>query len=203
MSKDITLDYIISHKRRILYWTNVFVKELKRRALQHDDSKLEEPELSGWRAMDKEPRYPYGTKEYDDKIRRYHWLLELHWRRNRHHPEYWQIWKDRRDRDLLDYIEMLIDWMAAKGNGKLTYQQARELVAKQSARYHFDEIGDPVNNPPMSELLLNTISNYFTELGGLSDEAKKSKEEEIAIKKTLEENKYLETQKGNFLDILV
>lgn len=163
-----TLSYIVKHKQRIVKWMEVFINELRHRAAVHDNSKLEEPELSGWKAMDREPRYQYGTKEYYDKVARYKWLMELHWRRNRHHPEYWQIWQYRRDRDLIDYIEMLVDWLSYSDK-KLSYRQARELVAKQAARYHMDEPGDLVNNPPMSQLLLNTITNYFVEFGGQTD----------------------------------
>lgn len=199
--RDKTVEYIIKHKQRIVKWMEVFVDELRRRAAVHDNSKLEEPEISGWRAMDKEPRYLYGTKEYFDKVRRYQWLMELHWRRNRHHPEYWQIWQYRRDRDLLDYIEMLVDWLSY-GDKKLSYKQARELVAKQAARYHMDEPGDLVNNPPMSQLLLNTITNYFVEFGG--EEASKyfdSKDQKNQSKPKAVQEAMMSKEKGRIVDI--
>lgn len=197
--KDKTLDYILSHKRRVIQWMSVFIQELKHRADTHDDSKLEEPEISGWRKMDDEPRYPYGTKEYEDKVKRYHWLMELHWRRNRHHPEYWQIWQYRRDRDLIDYIEMLVDWLAYNDK-KLSYSEARKLVAKQAARYHMDELNDPINNPPMSQLLLNTITNYFVEFVANDSQDDSS----MTLKKLTEDEEYIKKyQKGLLLDISV
>lgn len=197
--KDKTLDYILSHKRRVVQWMSVFIQELKHRADTHDDSKLEEPEISGWRKMDDEPRYPYGTKEYEDKVKRYHWLMELHWRRNRHHPEYWQIWQYRRDRDLIDYIEMLVDWLAYNDK-KLSYSEARKLVAKQAARYHMDELNDPINNPPMSQLLLNTITNYFVEFVANDSQDDSS----MTLKKLTEDEEYMKKyQKGLLLDISV
>lgn len=197
--KDKTLDYILSHKRRVVQWMSVFIQELKHRADTHDDSKLEEPEISGWRKMDDEPRYPYGTKEYEDKVKRYHWLMELHWRRNRHHPEYWQIWQYRRDRDLIDYIEMLVDWLAYNDK-KLSYSEARKLVAKQAARYHMDELNDPINNPPMSQLLLNTITNYFVEFVANDSQNDSS----MTLKKLTEDEEYMKKyQKGLLLDISV
>lgn len=196
-----TVKYIYDHKIRIKKWMNIFIDELRHRADVHDNSKLEEPELSGWKAMDKEPRYKYGTKEYYDKLNRYHWLMELHWRRNRHHPEYWQIWQFRRDRDLLDYIEMLVDWLSYSDR-KLTYTKARELVARQAARYHMDEPNDPINNPPMSQLLLNTITNYFVEFGGEDPTETKHKEFEKMLRKLEEEEKYIESnKKGILVDI--
>lgn len=198
--KNITLEYILQHKRRIIKWAEVFIDEIRRRASVHDDSKLEEPEISGWKAMDKEPRCPYGSKEYNDKINRYKWLMELHWRRNRHHPEYWQIWEDRRDRDLIDYLEMLIDWLSYSDK-KLTYTQARELVARQVTRYHMDDPNDPINNPPMSQLLLNTISNYFVDLGGLEEYGLKKKEWDDIQRKLIKEEKYLTSKKGVLVDI--
>lgn len=197
--KDKTLDYILSHKRRVVQWMSVFIQELKHRADTHDDSKLEEPEISGWRKMDDEPRYSYGTKEYEDKVKRYHWLMELHWRRNRHHPEYWQIWQYRRDRDLIDYIEMLVDWLAYNDK-KLSYSEARKLVAKQAARYHMDELNDPINNPPMSQLLLNTITNYFVEFVANDSQDDSS----MTLKKLTEDEEHMKKyQKGLLLDISV
>lgn len=194
---DITLEYINRHKLRVKQWMNVFINELKRRADIHDNSKLEEPELSGWKAMDKEPRYKYGTPEYNDKVNRYKWLMELHWRRNRHHPEYWQIWEEKKDRDLLDYIEMLIDWLSYTDR-KMSYTQARNLVKRQISRYHMNDLTDEINNPPMSQLLLNTLSNYFVTIGGpnVDDEIAKEKKE----KERLLSNNF---EKGQFIDIYI
>lgn len=197
--KDKTLDYILSHKRRVIQWMGVFIQELERRAETHDNSKLEKPEIDGWHKMDNEPLYSYGTKEYYDKVTRYHWLMELHWKRNRHHPEYWQMRPDRKDRDLIDYIEMLVDWLAYSDK-KLSYVEARKLVAKQAARYHMDKLNDPVNNPPMSELLLNTITNYFVEF--VPDSLQNS--DCSTLKKLAEDEEYMKKyQKGLLLDMKV
>lgn len=168
-----TSEAILQHKARVKKWMQVFIDELKRRAKTHDDSKLRSPELENWEAMDREPRYKYGTPEYFAKLKKYHWLLELHWKKNRHHPEYWHLNEDAKNRDLLDYIEMLCDWMSYS-NEKISYSKARSLVIAQTKRYRMDNAYNEVDNPPMSELLLNTLSNYFVKIGG--EEEKKDKE---------------------------
>lgn len=154
---DITLEYIYKHKASVIRWMEVIIDELKRRAITHDNSKLIEPEISGWRKMDKEPRYPYGSKEYFDKLERYKWLLKTHWKRNRHHPEYWQINIFRKDKDLLDIIETVIDWLSYKEN-VLSLKQALKIIDAQTKRYGFSS--------ELTELIKNTIINYFTFPGG-------------------------------------
>lgn len=188
-SGSITLKYIYRHKALVIKWMNIFIDALKHRANVHDSSKLEEPELSGWEAMDLEPRYDYGTPEYFEKVNRYHWLLELHWRRNRHHPEYWQIWKDRHDMDLLDCIEMIVDWLSYSDK-KLTYRKAKKLIEQQVKRYSVD-----VLFPPLSELIRNTIVNYFVDFdpGDLEYEDLIKKDHITSYK----------TNPGHYIDITV
>lgn len=165
-NEDITVKYIMEHKARVKQWIEVFIRELRKRAELHDDSKLEEPEISGWRAMDKEPRYKYGTKEYFDKVNRYKWLIEQHWKSNRHHPEYWTLNPDKQNRDLIDIIEMLSDWLGYSSK-KPSYNEAKKLVEEQTKRYGLDKIEDTDKNPPLYTLILNTLTNNYVSLGGI------------------------------------
>lgn len=158
MDKDITKKYIFKHKTTIIKWMEIIINELKRRAIAHDNSKLKEPEISGWRKMDKESRHPYGSKEYFEKLKKYKNLLMEHWRKNRHHPEYWKINSLENDRDLLDVIEMLIDWLSYK-NDLLSLKDSLDIVSKQTKRYHFSE--------ELTELIKNTVINYFSFPGGI------------------------------------
>lgn len=165
--EDITLKYIYEHKAKVQKWLSLFSSELYKRSLEHDNSKLKEPELSGWRAMDQEPRYKYGTKEYKDKVDRYEWLMKEHWSKNRHHPGYWDINKDEKDKDLIDIIEMMVDWLSYKDH--ISYVEASELVKKQTERYNFSE--------ELSELILNTLTNYYVDFGYMTKEKNKNKED--------------------------
>lgn len=150
-----TLQYIYRHKAKVQGWLNLFSSVLNKRGLKHDNSKLESPEYQGWVKMDNEPRYDYGTKEYDDKIERYKWLLKDHYSKNRHHPEYWDINKEDKSKDLIDIIEMLCDWLGYRD--QISYKEASDLVKKQTKRYGFSE--------ELSDLILNTLTNNFIDFG--------------------------------------
>lgn len=154
-SKNSTKDYIISHKRAVQRWMQRFGIILLRRGEDHDNSKLEEPEFSGWCKMDEEPRYPYGSYEYKDKVKRFNPLFIEHWRKNRHHPEYFNY--NFNDMDLIDIIEMMCDWLGYRDN--ITYTEASQLVSTQCDRYGFSD--------ELKELILNTLKNHFVSFGGV------------------------------------
>ena len=155
-------EYVESHIKRVRKWLNHFSTILFYRGATHDESKLTEPEFSQWCKIDEEPRYKYGTPEYNDKLARYHYLFEMHWKnpKNRHHPEHFTIPNENGfiydDRDLIDLVEMLCDWLGYRDN--ISYTEAVTLVQQQCERFGFsDELHD---------LLLNTLVNNFATFGG-------------------------------------
>ena len=150
MNQDNTEDYIKKHINCVQYWMQYFAEILLRRSKEHDRSKLEEPELSQWKKMDEEPRYSYESKEYLEKKKRYESLFKMHWKHNRHHPEYFDG-KIFPDRDLIDLIEMLSDWLGYKDH--ISYSEASSLVKQQTKRYNFSS--------EIEDLLLNTLKNWF------------------------------------------
>ena len=107
-----TEEYIGGHISRVQKWISQFSAILYGRGLNHDKSKLCEPEFSMWKKMDQEPRYPYGTKEYQEKINRYQGVFKHHYLHNKHHPEHWCGYYF--EMDLIDVIEMLCDWLGYK-----------------------------------------------------------------------------------------
>lgn len=145
-----TEEYVNGHINRVQKWINKFTAVLFNRGIVHDKSKLREPEFSMWKKMDEEPRYKYGTKEYNEKINRYKEVFDLHYRQNRHHPEHWSGFYS--EMDLIDVIEMLCDWLGYKDD--ITIKEAEELVNMQCKRYEF--------NSTFQSLLYNTLKNYFT-----------------------------------------
>lgn len=152
-----TEEYIKGHIARVQAWLFHFAQALFERGSAHDASKLEEPEISGWTQMDLEPRYPYGSPEYEAKKARYNWLFKEHYSKNKHHPEYFEIHNNKAtEMDLMDLLELLCDWLGYKKS--IRYTEASALVDQQCERYGFsDEIHD---------LLLNTLKNYFVDFGG-------------------------------------
>lgn len=160
MSPDETKQYIKNHIKNVRKDMRELASIIVSRSDEHDASKLEEPELSGYIQMDQEPRYPYGTREYQEKMKKYSWLFRQHWKTNRHHPEYFKdIGGFESQANLIDVIEMLCDWLSYKNN--LTYLDATKLVAQQCKRFGFSET--------MENLLMNTLRDYFVDLGGFKD----------------------------------
>ena len=180
-----TKEYIEAHRSRVRKWLQHFSNILEQKGKEHDQSKLEEPEFSQWCKMDEEPRYKYGTKEYNEKLKRFEYLFKMHWtdKRNRHHPEHFELMsKDERifnDRDLIDLVEMLCDWLGYRNC--ISYKEAKTLVEQQCKRFGFSE--------ELQSLLMNTLMNYFITFGGEGPNITKPE-----IKKKQE--------KGSIIDIL-
>lgn len=155
-----TEKYIRGHIRRVNRWLVHFSKAIFDRGQKHDASKLQSPEIEGWTQMDTEERYPYGSPEYEEKKARYKWLFHEHYSKNRHHPEYFEIHQNKSlEMDLLDYIELLCDWLGYRDS--INYTDASELIAQQCKRYGFSQ--------EIYDLLLNTMANYFVDFGTLTD----------------------------------
>lgn len=88
------------------------VENLRQRALDHDASKLEEPELSGYEGLSQAAKgVAYGTPEYKEALAPFKEIIKHHYAHNQHHPEHWADGVN--DMSLLDVVEMLCDWKAA------------------------------------------------------------------------------------------
>lgn len=143
-----TVRFIKNHQQKVQKNAHLLCSELIKRADEHDKSKLEEPELTGWEEMDKEPRYEYGTEEYFEKQERYRWVFQHHYLNNKHHPEYWRGFLC--DMDLIDVLEMICDWASFD---YMTYTDAIEIIEQQMDRFGFNGL--------LKSLILNTFKNYF------------------------------------------
>lgn len=166
---DDTVIYIKRHKARVRYWMNQFASSLLKRADNHDDSKLREPELSMWRKMDEEPRYEYSedpNSSYQRKLRRYKEVFELHYDHNRHHMEYFQRHNDEFGMDLLDLLEFICDQLLGyKFN--VNYTKAMQECKRMEKKYGWAS-AEEENPHPIAALLEATIRNHFCSFGGLN-----------------------------------
>ena len=112
--------------------------ELTSRAHVHDLSKLKDDEFEGFSRINAAARVnKFGSPEYAAGMRQERPTIDLHFSRNRHHPErprlignaaevarglpddatYWEA-RDGAEMTFLDVIEMVCDWWAArKGYG--------------------------------------------------------------------------------------
>ncbi len=161
---NITTKYIKDHILRVQKRLNDFIIELRKKLYTHDLSKLEEPEYSLWLKMDSEPRYPYGSKEYKDKMKRHDYVFKLHYKHNRHHPEHFEFGIS--GMDLVDLIEMLIDWISYKD--ELSVEDAIRLVEIQSDRYHLSD--------DLKSVLKNTLINHYSRMSLLTNKSDNNRE---------------------------
>ena len=149
-----TEEYIKGHISRVRRHISTFIQLLIRRAENHDKSKLEEPELSWWKEMDKEPRYPYGSEEYKQKIKRWNKVFKHHYQYNRHHPEHYEYGIS--EMTLIDIVEMMCDWLGYKDTTTVT--EALKVCDEQMARYDISE--------ELRQIIFNTLLRYYSLMGG-------------------------------------
>lgn len=82
--------------------------ELERRGVVHDASKMSDDEFAGFARINAAARInKFGSPEYSESMDRERPTIDLHFRRNSHHPEF-------HDQTFLDVIEMVCDWWGAR-----------------------------------------------------------------------------------------
>ena len=202
-----TEEYIKGHISRVRKHINTFVQLLLKRAINHDKSKLEEPEISWWKEMDKEPRYPYGSEEYKQKIKRWDKVFKHHYKYNRHHPEHYDYGVS--EMTLVDIVEMMCDWLGYKDT--ITISEALKVCDEQMKRYN---ISDDVR-----QIIFNTLLRYYSLMGGFNpnydensymnipsgiiEELKPKTSEDKEIDKNIYGNQHRDIKSGTLVDISV
>lgn len=100
------------HIRRVQSLLMRIVCELEVRALNHDASKLEIPEVSTFTEYTPKLKSSvYMSDEYMEFLQKMQTALKHHYEHNAHHPEHYENGVD--GMSLVDVIEMLCDWKAA------------------------------------------------------------------------------------------
>lgn len=100
------------HIERVRNLINVFIKELLNRQENHDQSKMQAPEVQMFTTYtSKLAGLTFGSPEYDQCKKEMGEALAHHYAKNTHHPEHYKNGVD--DMDLVDIIEMFCDWKAA------------------------------------------------------------------------------------------
>lgn len=108
----------LEHIERVRYYMNPMIDNLIKRALIHDQSKLESPEKEYFDEFT--PRLKmltFGTPEYTQNIQDLKPALDHHYAVNDHHPQFHGE-DGINSMNLLSLIEMLADWKAAGERGK-------------------------------------------------------------------------------------
>ena len=107
-----TVEEIEQHMVLVQKFITLFCVLLRERAYNHDKSKLEPPEIEHFSAIDRRTLdIKYGSPEYEHALTILQPALEAHYAQNRHHPEHHP--EGIRDMNLIDLIEMFLDWMAS------------------------------------------------------------------------------------------
>lgn len=148
-----TINGIQKHKDSVKSKVAYLSNKLKERAEKHDNSKLEHPEIDWLIAMDREPRYPYGSPEYFDKMKRWNKFFQHHYANNRHHPDHFP--NGVNDMNLVDLCEYCCDIISYYD--EMHPKDAIKTIEAQKERFGFD--------PQLTDILKNTLLDYFTYLG--------------------------------------
>lgn len=129
---------IEGHIKRAQSRMHAVIERLIARALDHDRSRMEEPELSGFLAMEAAIRgeMAYGSPEYKEAIAASRMASELHYSNNAHHPEHYR--EGVSGMSLLDILIWLADCKAGSetvSNGgmldSLEYLRNRYAIGNQ------------------------------------------------------------------------
>jgi len=102
----------IKHIENVRKFIRIFTDALTTRAVRHDSTKLESPEVEVFAEFTpKLANSTYGSEEYNGFLKQMNTALQHHYASNRHHPEHFTKGID--DMTLVDIVEMLCDWKAA------------------------------------------------------------------------------------------
>jgi hypothetical protein len=120
------------------------------RAKLHDQSKLVEPEASGFAEVTHQlASVTYGSEEYRGFLKKLDPILQHHYGNNRHHPEHHKNGID--DMTLDDLTELLCDWKAAS-------ERHNDGNIKKSIEHNADRFGI---SPQLVRILENTAKEWF------------------------------------------
>lgn len=116
--------------------------ELIWRALRHDLSKYRWSEAQAFAAtIDRLRTTKYDSPGYKDLLATIKPAIDLHYKRNRHHPEHWP--NGIADMTHIDRIEMIADWGAAvrrhEDEGKTNAQKLDSSISANAKRFRYDE----------------------------------------------------------------
>jgi hypothetical protein len=149
----------LAHRAYLAEGIGLIVAALERRAVVHDLSKLKDDEFAGFSRINAAARInKFGSPEYIEGMKRERATIDLHFSRNRHHPERPKLMGEAAERDrglpddatywsahtaaqmnFLDVIEMVCDWWAARKG----YDDTRSWA--ESVKLNLDAKGKHLN----------------------------------------------------------
>ncbi len=107
-----SVDDTKKHQLMVNQMITPIVSDLVDRAHNHDNSKMESPEVEIFDEMTPKLKgLKYGSLEYMDCLKHMNVALEHHYENNSHHPEHFE--NGINGMTLTDLVEMIADWKAA------------------------------------------------------------------------------------------
>lgn len=150
MAKGSSKEATLEHKQMIVQLMSAVVSDLLDRAVVHDNAKLEDPELALFDEMTpKLAKSTYNSDEYKQFLTQLKPALDHHYARYRHHPEHFP--EGCKDMNILDVVEMLVDWKAAT----LRHHDGNILKSIESNRTRFG-----LDKVSLYDILVNSVDLF-------------------------------------------
>ncbi|MGD9678113.1 MAG: DUF5662 family protein [Vulcanibacillus sp.] len=150
MIKGSSKESTLKHKRTITNLMNKVIIELLNRSMEHDNTKLEDPELALFdEYTPKLATTTYGSEKYNQFLKELQPALDHHYKMYRHHPEHHT--NGCRDMNLIDIVEMFVDWKAASmrhNDGDIL-----KSINLNALRFKLDEVS-------LYDILMNSIKLF-------------------------------------------
>lgn len=103
----------ILHIKEVQSNLEIFSYELRKRGVEHDMTKLQEPEFTAFvSTRDRFKKANYGTPEYQELVEEIKPAVNHHYENNRHHTGFHE--NGINDMNFIDILEMIADWKAAE-----------------------------------------------------------------------------------------
>lgn len=101
-----------THIKRVVDLLQIFCKALLEQGVQHDQSKLKDPEKGFFDLYSPKLKgCTYGSDTYLEILKQLQPALDHHYSENSHHPEHFK--NGFSGMSLLDLVELFFDWKAA------------------------------------------------------------------------------------------
>ena len=140
----------MAHIKNVLHKICIIQKKLEERGINHDKTKLENPEAHVFSVYtSKLKNSTYGSDEYKQFLQEMKPALDHHYEHNRHHPEHFE--NGVNGMNLVDIVEMFCDWLAATErheNGNIF-----KSIDLNQERFNM--------SPQLTEIFRNTARDIF------------------------------------------
>lgn len=149
------------HMEAVRNYINFIITQLMERGRNHDQSKLENPELEVFeKHTPKIKKLTFGSRAYMANLKKMGIAITHHQSVNRHHPEYFK--NKMMDMNLVDLMELICDWKAStlrQPDGDIF-----KSIDKNQKRFKYSD--------ELKQILKNTV--ILLDAGGVSHKANES-----------------------------